>query len=85
MLDIDYSIMFDLRWSYKLIVCLTIYRYAANKASMRECSVLFNMAESTQLVVINRVMDFMCQIAPNVIHFSSDKQAVAKDFLNVSV
>ncbi|KAK8772751.1 hypothetical protein V5799_024004 [Amblyomma americanum] len=59
---------------------LSFVWYAANKASMRECSVLFNMAESTQLVVINRVLDFLCHIASNVIHFSSDKDRLAEDF-----
>ncbi|KAH7960104.1 hypothetical protein HPB49_016961 [Dermacentor silvarum] len=59
--------------------------YAANKASMREVSVLFDTAESTQLVIINRVFDFICSIAPEVIYFSSNKEAVAREFEKLSV
>ncbi|KAH7986835.1 hypothetical protein HPB49_026451 [Dermacentor silvarum] len=59
---------------------LSFYWYAANKASMREVSVLFDTAESTQLVIINRVLDFMCSIAPEEIYFSSNKEAVAREF-----
>ncbi|XP_049517003.1 uncharacterized protein LOC125942809 [Dermacentor silvarum] len=59
---------------------LSFLWYAANKASMREVSVLFDTAESTQLVIINRVLDFMCSIAPGEIYFSSNKEAVAREF-----
>ncbi|KAH7981125.1 hypothetical protein HPB49_021773 [Dermacentor silvarum] len=58
--------------------------YAANKASMREVSVLFDTAESTKLVITNRVLDFMCSIAPEVIYFSSNKEAVARELEKVA-
>lgn len=59
-------------------------RYASNKASMREVAILFNMAESTQLAVIERVLQFLCYIAPGVINFGSDKAALAEAFEKVS-
>ncbi|XP_065305824.1 uncharacterized protein [Dermacentor albipictus] len=59
---------------------LSFIWYAANKASMREVSVLFDTSESTQLGIINRVLNFMCSIAPEEIYFSSNKEAVAKEF-----
>lgn len=59
-------------------------RYAVNKASMREVAVLFNMAESTQFAVIDRVLGFLCAIAPDVIYFGMDKEALAREFENVS-
>ncbi|KAH6933931.1 hypothetical protein HPB50_019093 [Hyalomma asiaticum] len=59
---------------------LSFLWYAVNKASMREVAVLFDMAESTQFAVIDRVLGFLCQIAPDIIHFGLDKDALARDF-----
>ncbi|CAN7948047.1 unnamed protein product [Ixodes pacificus] len=47
---------------------------------MRECALLFNMKDSTQMAVIDRVLKFLCSIAPDVIYFAVDKDALAKDF-----
>ncbi|KAH7953026.1 hypothetical protein HPB49_003669 [Dermacentor silvarum] len=58
---------------------LSFLWYAAKKASMK-VSVLFDTAESTQLVIINRVLHVMYIIAPEVIYFSSNKEAVAREF-----
>ncbi|KAH7953685.1 hypothetical protein HPB49_011196 [Dermacentor silvarum] len=63
---------------------LSFLWYAANKASMREVSVLFDTAESIQLVIINRVLDLMCSIAPEEIYFSNNKEAVAREFEKVA-
>ncbi|KAL1482586.1 hypothetical protein MTO96_033694 [Rhipicephalus appendiculatus] len=38
---------------------LSFLWYAANNSSMREVAVLFDMAESTQLLIIDRVLDFI--------------------------
>ncbi|KAG0421702.1 hypothetical protein HPB47_002423 [Ixodes persulcatus] len=54
-------------------------RYVSNKSSMRECALLFNMADSTQMAVIDRVLKFLCTIAPGIIYFAVDKDALAKD------
>lgn len=51
---------------------------------MREVAILFNMAESTLLAVIERVLQFLCYIAPDVINFGSDKAALAEAFEKVS-
>ncbi|KAH6947186.1 hypothetical protein HPB50_017499 [Hyalomma asiaticum] len=59
---------------------LSFLWYAVNKASMREVAVLFDMAESTQFVVIDRVLGFLCKIAPDIIHLGLDKDALPKDF-----
>ncbi|KAL3251812.1 hypothetical protein MRX96_055041, partial [Rhipicephalus microplus] len=59
---------------------LSFLWYAVNKASMREVAVLFDMAESTQFAVTDRVLGFLCKIAPDVIHFVLDKDALARDF-----
>lgn len=45
---------------------------------------LFNMADSTQLTVIDRVLGFLFAIAPEVIYFAPDKEALARDFKKVS-
>lgn len=45
---------------------------------------LFNMADSTQLTVIDRVLGFLVAIAPDVIYFAPDKEALARDFKKVS-
>ncbi|KAG0442925.1 hypothetical protein HPB47_015477, partial [Ixodes persulcatus] len=58
---------------------LSFLWYVANKSSMRECALLFNMADSTQKAVINKVLQFLCSIAPDVIYFAVDKDALAKD------
>ncbi|XP_037509110.1 putative nuclease HARBI1 [Rhipicephalus sanguineus] len=63
---------------------LSFLWYAANKASMREVSVLFDMAESTLLAIINRVLDFMCSVAPGVIYFPKNKESVAREFEKVA-
>ncbi|KAL1430226.1 hypothetical protein MTO96_015290 [Rhipicephalus appendiculatus] len=55
---------------------LSFLWYAANKASMREVAVLFDMAESTQLLIIDRVLDFMCSVAPDVIYFPKKTKKV---------
>ncbi|KAH6946366.1 hypothetical protein HPB50_013125 [Hyalomma asiaticum] len=59
---------------------LSFLWYAVNKASMREVALLFDMAESTQFAVTDRVLGFLCKIAPDVIHFGVDKDALARDF-----
>lgn len=59
---------------------LSFLWYAVNKASIREVAVLFNMADSTQLTVIDRVLGFLVAIAPEVIYFAPDKEALARDF-----
>ncbi|KAH8010061.1 hypothetical protein HPB51_024446 [Rhipicephalus microplus] len=59
---------------------LSFLWYAVNKASMKEVAVLFDMAESTQFAVTDRFLGFLCKIAPDVIHFRLDKDAVARDF-----
>lgn len=64
---------------------LHLFRYVANKSSMRECALLFNMADSTVLAVIDRVLDFLCSIAPDIICFAADKGALANDFKKVSL
>ncbi|KAH8027002.1 hypothetical protein HPB51_001317 [Rhipicephalus microplus] len=58
---------------------LSFLWYAVNKASMRDVAVLFDMAESTQFAVTDRVLGFLCKIAPDVIHFGLDKDALARD------
>ncbi|KAH7973555.1 hypothetical protein HPB49_002374 [Dermacentor silvarum] len=63
---------------------LSFLWYAVNKASMREVAVLFNMAESTQFAVIDRVLGFLCAIAPDVIYFGMDKEALAREFENLA-
>lgn len=45
---------------------------------------LFNMADSTQFTVIDRVLGFLFAIAPEVIYFAPDKEALARDFKKVS-
>ncbi|KAH9382149.1 hypothetical protein HPB48_018848 [Haemaphysalis longicornis] len=47
---------------------------------MREVAVLFDMAESTHFAITERVLGFLCKIAPDIIHFGLDKEALAKDF-----
>ncbi|CAN7999219.1 unnamed protein product [Ixodes pacificus] len=59
---------------------LSFLWYVANKSSMRECALLFNMADSTVLAVIDRVLDFLCSIAPDIICFAANKGALANDF-----
>lgn len=51
---------------------------------MREVAVLFDMAESTHFAITDRVLDFLCEIAPDIIHFGLDKEALARDFQEVS-
>lgn len=63
---------------------LSFLWYASNKASMREVAILFNMAESTLLAVIERVLQFLCYIAPDVINFGSDKAALAEAFEKIA-
>ncbi|KAG0410315.1 hypothetical protein HPB47_012580 [Ixodes persulcatus] len=58
---------------------LSFHWYVANKSSMRECALLFNMADSTVLAVIDRVLEFLCSIAPDIICFAADKGALAND------
>ncbi|KAH7954065.1 hypothetical protein HPB49_015317 [Dermacentor silvarum] len=41
-------------------------------------------AESTQFAVIDRVLGFLCAIAPDVIYFGMDKEALAREFENVN-
>ncbi|XP_040064775.1 putative nuclease HARBI1 [Ixodes scapularis] len=55
---------------------LHLFRYVANKSSMRECALLFNMADS-MLAVIDRVLNFLCSIALAIICFAADKGALA--------
>nr|XP_054922722.1 uncharacterized protein LOC129382608 [Dermacentor andersoni] len=57
---------------------LSLLWYAANKPSMGEVSVLFVTAESTQLVIIHRVLNFMRNVVPEVIYFPSNKEAAAE-------
>lgn len=59
---------------------LSFLWYAVNKASMREVAVLFDMAESTYFAITDRVLGFLCKIAPDIIHFGLDKEALARDF-----
>ncbi|KAG0415262.1 hypothetical protein HPB47_007573 [Ixodes persulcatus] len=59
---------------------LSFLWYVANKSSMRECALLFNMADSTVLAVIDGVLYFLCSIAPDIICFAADKGALANDF-----
>ncbi|KAL1480096.1 hypothetical protein MTO96_034749 [Rhipicephalus appendiculatus] len=55
-------------------------RYAVNEASIREVGILFDMADSAQLLVIDRVLDFLSDIAKDVVEFPKDKEAIAKEF-----
>lgn len=77
--------MYLLVKTHKCINLYDICRYAVNKASMREVAVLFDMAESTQFAVIDRVLGFLCKIAPDIIHFGLDKDALAMDFQEVCI
>ncbi|KAH6924285.1 hypothetical protein HPB50_014635 [Hyalomma asiaticum] len=54
--------------------------YAVNKASMREVAVLFDMAEATQFAATQRVLGFLSAIAPDIIHFALNNEALARDF-----
>ncbi|KAL1433836.1 hypothetical protein MTO96_012175 [Rhipicephalus appendiculatus] len=38
------------------------------------------MADSTQLLAIDRVLDFLCDIAKDVVQFPKDKEATAREF-----
>lgn len=65
--------------------CLLCTRYAANKASIREVAVLFHMAESTLFVAMDRFLKFLCAMAPDVIYFQPNKDALAQEFEKASL
>ena len=61
-------------------------RFAGNKSVIRTVSSRFNMAECSYFRCADRVMDFLCSIAQDVIKFPTsddDKLKCAKDFEEV--
>lgn len=60
--------------------------FAGNKASYRDVSDRFGIAESTVFKIINKVMDFLVDVAPNFINFprtTAAKRASADEFFQV--
>lgn len=65
---------------------LVFLYFAGNKATYRQVSEIFGIAESTVFKIINTVMDFLVEIAPIFIKFPSTtagKEALAEDFYKV--
>lgn len=61
--------------------------FAGNKAVIREVALLFDVSLSTIFEICTRVMNFLCNIAPEVIKFpNSDDELLAssRDFENIS-
>lgn len=61
-----------------------IFRYAANKACIRDVAGRFEVAESTHHRMMSRVTSFLLDIAPSIIKFPSDLQKLATDFEQVT-
>lgn len=61
------------------------FRYAANKACIRDVAGRFEVSESTHHRMMSRVTSFLLDIAPSIIKFPSDLQKLATDFEQVSI
>jgi len=48
---------------------LFIFRFAGNKCVIRNVADLFDMSLSTAYLIIIRVINFLCDIAPSIIKF----------------
>jgi len=57
-------------------------RFAGNKVCLRDVAQRFGVCPTTTYRQNDRIMDFLCDIAGNVIKFS-DKKNVAKKFFQV--
>lgn len=60
--------------------------FAGNKTTYRDVGDRFGIAESTVYKIINVVMDYLIDIAPNVIYFPTTtalKRALADEFFQV--
>lgn len=65
-------------------VCSSIfYRYAGNKASLRDVAGRFGVSESTCHKIISSVMGHLCGIAYRVIKFPSDIERLSLGFQEV--
>ena len=64
----------------------TSYRFAGNKCSIRQVSNLFGLTKSLAHKVIDSVMNYLNEIAAQVIFFPetrAEKEAAASNFYNV--
>ncbi|KAM7300348.1 putative nuclease HARBI1 [Ixodes scapularis] len=63
---------------------LSFLWYAGNKTCLRDIGGRFNASDSAEFVMVQRVMDFLCDIAPEVIKFPRDKEALAAEFEEIA-
>lgn len=63
---------------------LTFLCYAGNKSCIREVSERFCAGVSTMHKMMEKVLDFLCDLAPEVIKFPDDMERLAEDFQEVS-
>lgn len=73
----------------KVNALLYTFRYAVNKTTMREVSILFDLSKSTCSFIIERMSKFIVKvIGPQVIKFPEtvlEKNQVAADFEEVTM
>lgn len=59
-----------------------MYRFAGNKVCLRDVAQRFGVCPATTYRQNDRVMNFLCDIAGNIIKFS-DKENTANEFFQV--
>lgn len=60
-------------------------RYAANKACIRDVAGRFGLGETMTFRVIERVMEYLVELAKTEIAFPDDIRGLAKDFEQVRI